>query len=124
MPTLPGTIAPNGARIIIGRPGIRNPQTSTVDEMIRAFYVMLDVVTHDDEIINVTGVNMVLDVQGLSFSHVAQMTPAVIKKMSTIIQVIKCRHFQMSNITCAVSIYKILAATFRSLPLVSVIYSI
>ena len=87
IPTLPGTIAPNGARVMIGRPGIRDPDTSTVDQMIRAILTVIDVVGQEDEEMGVCGMNMIIDAQNLSFAHVAQTTLPVIKKMSTIIQV-------------------------------------
>lgn len=87
MPTMCGTIAPNGARIIIGRPGIRDPAVTRLDDMARTFFSIIDVVLDDDEDLSVTGVNMIIDAQGLSFAHVAQMTPPIIKQMSTIIQV-------------------------------------
>lgn len=87
VPTLLGTVATNGATIVIVRPGIRDPSVTTIDDMVRCIYSMLDVLFQEDEMISVTGVNMVADMQGLSFSHVAQMTPAVIKKMTTVMQV-------------------------------------
>ncbi|XP_018027685.1 alpha-tocopherol transfer protein-like isoform X6 [Hyalella azteca] len=86
VPTLPGTLAPNGARIMIGRPGLRDPSNSSVGDMTRCMYTVLDVLLEEDDLVSVVVVNMVIDVQGLTFAHVAQMTAPIIKKMSTIIQ--------------------------------------
>lgn len=87
VPTLPGATALNGARIIFGRPGIRDPNTTTMDHMLRTLYVMLDVVNAETECLSVQGVNVVIDATNLSFAHTAQMTPSVMKKASTIFQV-------------------------------------
>ena len=87
LPSLPGTFAPDGSRILLGRPGLRDPNKSTMDDFARCIYTMVDVLQQEDELVTVAGSTVIVDVTGLSFAHAVQMTAPNIKKMLTIIQV-------------------------------------
>lgn len=74
-------------RYILARPGLRDPATTTVDDMARGVLLIMDLLHEEDQALGITGAELVADMNGLSFAHAAQMTPPMIKKMSTIMQV-------------------------------------
>lgn len=77
-----------GQRItVLARPGLRDPNTTSMDEAMRAVLMTLDVLQDEDESLGILGFQLLLDANGLTFSHAAQITPLIIKKFSTILQV-------------------------------------
>lgn len=74
-------------RVVLGRPGIRDPTSTSMDDMARNVLLTLDLLLEEDETIGVSGMELVLDAKELTFQHAAQMTPLSMKKMATLIQV-------------------------------------
>lgn len=73
---------------VLARPGLRDPNTTSMDDVVKAVLMTLDVMQDQDETLGILGFQLCLDASGLTFSHAAQMTPPVMKKFATILQVI------------------------------------
>ncbi|XP_071526876.1 alpha-tocopherol transfer protein-like isoform X11 [Panulirus ornatus] len=73
-------------RVVLGRPGIRDPTSTSMDDLAQNVLITLDLLLEEDETIGVTGMELVLDTKELTFQHATQMTPVAIKKMSTLFQ--------------------------------------
>lgn len=77
-----------GHRItVLARPGLRDPNNTSMDDAIKAVVTTLDVMQDEDETLGILGFQLVLDASGLSLAHTAQITPTIMKKFSTILQV-------------------------------------
>lgn len=75
-------------RIILARPGLRNPSTTDMHDMARVMLTTIDILLDEDELIGIMGVELVLDAGTMTMAHAAQMTPPLIKRISTIVQVL------------------------------------
>lgn len=73
---------------VLARPGLRDPSTTSMDDMMKAVLMTLDLMQEEDETLGILGFQLCLDASGLTFNHAAQMTPPILKKFSTILQVI------------------------------------
>ncbi|KAG7164347.1 Clavesin-1-like [Homarus americanus] len=74
-------------RVMLARPGHRDPTTTSMDDVARTILLTLDLLLEEDETIGVTGMLVVMDTGEITFQHAAQMTPTIMKKMATLIQV-------------------------------------
>ncbi|KAK3865838.1 hypothetical protein Pcinc_028582 [Petrolisthes cinctipes] len=73
-------------QVILARPGLRDPATSDMNDLARVILTTIDLVLEEDELIGITGIEIVMDAGTLTMAHAVQMTPPLIKKVSTIIQ--------------------------------------
>ncbi|KAG7164345.1 Alpha-tocopherol transfer protein-like [Homarus americanus] len=73
-------------RVMLARPGHRDPTTTSMDDVARTILLTLDLLLEEDETIGVTGMLVVMDTGEITFQHAAQMTPTIMKKMATLIQ--------------------------------------
>ncbi|XP_068204368.1 retinol-binding protein pinta-like isoform X4 [Palaemon carinicauda] len=76
----------NQRQLILGRPGHRDPRTTSFDDMARAVLILFDLLLEEDDSLIIRGVELVLDAGELSFQHAAQMTPQKIKMVSVLTQ--------------------------------------
>ena len=87
LPLHPNDLSLQGRRIVLIRPGNRNPALTNFDDLAKIFLTSLDLLCEEEEKISIRGFEVVGDMTTLSFSHVAQMNPPSIKKLATIFQV-------------------------------------
>lgn len=80
---------------VLARPGLRDPSTSSMDEMVKVITMTLEVMQDQDETLGILGFQLLLDASNLTFAHATQMTPPIMKKFATILQVL-CRSFSSS----------------------------
>lgn len=73
---------------VLARPGLRDPNTTTMDDAMRVILMTLEVIQDQDETTGILGFQLVLDATGISFAHAAQITPSIMKKFSIILQVV------------------------------------
>ncbi|KAK4297110.1 hypothetical protein Pmani_030445 [Petrolisthes manimaculis] len=87
---LPGT-SPNGTRILLARPSLRNPAVTDMSDAAMAMILIADILLEEDESVAISGVELVLDSGNMSFQHAAQLNPNTIKKAAIVMQVILAR---------------------------------
>ncbi|GAB0090854.1 alpha-tocopherol transfer protein-like [Sergentomyia squamirostris] len=83
--SLPNTITPDGARIVLIRPGLYDPAKITATDILRFAILMFDFQNLDDQWIVGGGVG-VLDLTNVTVAHLVQFTPIYIKKLSVVCQ--------------------------------------
>lgn len=83
---LPG-LSSSGARVLLARPALRDPTTTDLNATTKAMILMGDLMLLEDETLAITGIDVLLDMSGMTFQHAAQMNPTVIKKSAFIMQV-------------------------------------
>ncbi|MPC26283.1 Alpha-tocopherol transfer protein [Portunus trituberculatus] len=76
-----------GRRIILSRPGVFDPSTTSIDELSKTMMLLCDIFMEEDETLSVTGMVMVEDFKNFSLSHLAALSPVTVKKMTTLFQV-------------------------------------
>ncbi|XP_045114535.1 alpha-tocopherol transfer protein-like isoform X3 [Portunus trituberculatus] len=75
-----------GRRIILSRPGVFDPSTTSIDELSKTMMLLCDIFMEEDETLSVTGMVMVEDFKNFSLSHLAALSPVTVKKMTTLFQ--------------------------------------
>ncbi|XP_057338254.1 retinol-binding protein pinta-like isoform X1 [Microplitis mediator] len=83
---LPKTDKPDGPRVILVRGAIYDPKKCTFQEVLKIFFMIMDILLLEDDWLNVEGQDTVLDLSGSRLEHASQFTPAVIKKAVTCFQ--------------------------------------
>lgn len=76
-----------GRRIILFRQSSYNPDKHHMDDVLKAMYLVVDVFLETDEIYQITGVVLILDMKGLTTGHMLQFPPTVMKKCMLLWQV-------------------------------------
>ncbi|KAK8375030.1 hypothetical protein O3P69_017775 [Scylla paramamosain] len=71
---------------VLARPGLRNPNTTSMDDMMKAVLVTLDLLQQEEESLGIVGFQMLLDAGEMTLAHASQITPPLIKKFATLIQ--------------------------------------
>ncbi|XP_042230145.1 alpha-tocopherol transfer protein-like isoform X5 [Homarus americanus] len=75
-----------GARVVLARPTLRDPNTTDMNDSAWAILLMMEVLLAEDETVAITGVEMILDGSSMTLQHTAQMNLTILKKASTIMQ--------------------------------------
>ena len=75
-----------GRSVVLGRNGAFPPDVKIVD-LIKANFMMADILLEEDDRMVICGSVNVTDNENSSLAQLAQMTPAIAKKMSTYFQV-------------------------------------
>jgi hypothetical protein len=75
-----------GRYIHIGRFAVLPPETKFVD-LIKANTMMMDILMEEKDRIVICGSTHVFDLQKLTIAHMVEVTPAIVKKISTLFQV-------------------------------------
>ncbi|KAJ8938905.1 hypothetical protein NQ318_008658 [Aromia moschata] len=65
--------------VVIAKAAAHDPKKYTLDDVCKAGKMILDVAALDDERVQIYGVAAVFDLKGLSFSHMLQVTPSIMK---------------------------------------------
>ncbi|MPC26285.1 Alpha-tocopherol transfer protein-like [Portunus trituberculatus] len=71
---------------LLARPGLRNPNTTSMDDMMKAVLVTLDLIQEEEESLGIVGFQMLLDAGEMTLAHASQITPPLMKKFATLIQ--------------------------------------
>ncbi|KAG0725935.1 Retinol-binding protein pinta [Chionoecetes opilio] len=71
---------------VLARPGLRDTDTSSMDEMIKVVLLLLDLMLEEEETLGILGFQLLVDAGNMTFAHAAQMTPPMMKKILTLIQ--------------------------------------
>ncbi|XP_071526879.1 alpha-tocopherol transfer protein-like isoform X14 [Panulirus ornatus] len=75
-----------GARTVLARMGLPQAVVYNMDELTQGSQLMLELLMEEDEAVSITGIEIIIDIEGMTFTHVAQMTPVFIKKAMTMLQ--------------------------------------
>lgn len=79
---LPKTTAPDAPRIILIRPGAYDAHKFTIQQVMKVSYMIMDILTIEDDNLVIAGQMGVLDLSNVSMTHFLQMTPSFVKKMT------------------------------------------
>lgn len=74
--------------MVLSRPALRDPNKTDMNDAAKAILFMVDLLLEEDETVAITGVEVIMDASSMTFQHAAQMNPSLIKKASTIMQVL------------------------------------
>ncbi|KAB7496405.1 Alpha-tocopherol transfer protein-like [Armadillidium nasatum] len=75
-----------GRRIFICRNSVYDPKEYTIDELTKAIYILIDVFYEVDEIHQITGIVMIMDLKGTTAAHFLQFSPSAMKKSTVLWQ--------------------------------------
>lgn len=70
---------PAGTRIMLIKQGDYDPSKVSVNDVMKISYMVNDVLLWEDDHTAVAGQTIVVDLKGLSFGHIAQFSPSLIK---------------------------------------------
>ncbi|KAJ2953519.1 hypothetical protein O0L34_g1122 [Tuta absoluta] len=73
-------------RFIVLRPGAYNPSTHNIAEVICVLYYLVQILIVEDDTACVLGTKIITDYQGVTFGHITQANPTLIRKMIVITQ--------------------------------------
>ena len=79
-------VDPQGRRILVVRCSAWNPETQKVEDVIKGNLMLGDLLVDMDEHLQVAGVVMVVDFQGVSITQTVQYSPSFIKQQITMMQ--------------------------------------
>lgn len=66
--------------------GAYDPSRITITDVIKISYMISDTLLWEDDASIIAGQIVVIDLKGLSFAHIGQCTPSILKKMTSSIQ--------------------------------------
>lgn len=76
-----------GRKVLFGRWGINDPKAVSMDEMIQATSMLIDVLLEEDEQSSVTGIVMLDDCASATISHALAFTPSHARRAFVLWQV-------------------------------------
>ncbi|KAJ6645817.1 Alpha-tocopherol transfer protein-like [Pseudolycoriella hygida] len=76
----------NSSRVMLIRHGVYDPQKLGIEDVMKVAYMINDILIMEDDFAIVCGQTILIDLRGLTLSHVGQCTPSIIKKMTHSIQ--------------------------------------
>ncbi|RXG55516.1 Alpha-tocopherol transfer protein-like [Armadillidium vulgare] len=85
-----------GRTIFMFRQSAYSPDLHHVDDVVKAMYILVDVYAEIDEVSQITGLVMILDMKGLTAGHMLQFPPTVMKKSMVLWQGV-CNSQQVSH---------------------------
>lgn len=65
---------------IFVRPTLQDPSVFPLAAVYKTTFMLLDLVMHLEDAITKNGIHAVVDLEGLSFGHILELTPSIIKK--------------------------------------------
>lgn len=83
---LPKSATPDEPRIIFGSFGGYNPADYPVDELMKVFVLVGDVMAEEDDQMIVAGQVNIIDLKNATLAHFMAFTPTMLKKMTTMMQ--------------------------------------
>lgn len=92
---------------VLARPGLRDPSTTSMDDMMKVVLLTLDLIQEEEETLGIVGFQLLLDAGEMTFAHASQMTPPLMKKFSTLLQVLDRSVFSFSGIACHPSLRRV-----------------
>lgn len=84
--------------VIIIRPAAHNPKIYKIDDFLKAGLMITDILAISNELLQIYGVIAIFDLDNISFEHVRQLTPSVIKKTVNSWENYHCRPKQLEFI--------------------------
>ena len=75
-----------GRSVILARNGVYSPDVRIAD-VIKLNYMMIDLILEENDRCVICGAVNVMDHENTTMAHMVQMTPSLMKKMSTVFQV-------------------------------------
>ncbi|XP_063223464.1 alpha-tocopherol transfer protein-like isoform X2 [Bacillus rossius redtenbacheri] len=76
----------HGRRIILMRPGKYQPTLDIMHRVNKLTYMMMEILLLEDDYLSIKGMVTLLDLSNVTLGHMTLMTPAMVKKMSTVFQ--------------------------------------
>ncbi|XP_017763008.1 PREDICTED: alpha-tocopherol transfer protein-like isoform X2 [Eufriesea mexicana] len=70
-----------GRMIVIIRAAVHSPRKHKMTDMLKAALMILDLVLRDHEFVTIYGITAILDIGGITYEHVLQLPPNVIKNL-------------------------------------------
>lgn len=70
-----------GRMVVIIRAAVHSPSRHKMSDMLKASLMTLDLALRDHEPVTVHGITAILDIAGMSYEHVLQLPPSVIKSL-------------------------------------------
>ncbi|XP_053684678.1 alpha-tocopherol transfer protein-like [Sabethes cyaneus] len=83
---LPYTMGADGPRIVLVRMGCYDPSKYSIVDIMKVCYMITDLLLVNDDISVIAGHMVMVDLRGLSLSALAQFSPTLIKKMTSVIE--------------------------------------
>lgn len=83
---LPKTTDVLGPRIGLARFGHIDPNKYHITEIFSAFNVIQEIIMYEDDVLMVNGTSSLIDIEGISSTHMMQMSPGLMKKMTVLAQ--------------------------------------
>lgn len=77
---------PDGPVILIVRPGSYDADKFHIEEIIRAFMLINDLMLIENDNLTVVGSLSIIDLKNVTLGHLLQMQPSIIKKMTMLSQ--------------------------------------
>ncbi|XP_066978643.1 alpha-tocopherol transfer protein-like isoform X7 [Macrobrachium rosenbergii] len=79
-------IEPTQPLIVLGRPAIRDPYSSDMNDAAKVILLICDLLLEEDEAAVVTGIGVLMDSGTMTLAHASQLSPTIIKKAVIIMQ--------------------------------------
>ncbi|XP_076164305.1 retinol-binding protein pinta isoform X2 [Ptiloglossa arizonensis] len=70
-----------GRMVVIIRAAAHTPSRHTMSDMLKAALMTLDLALKEHEMVTVHGITAILDIGGMTYEHVIQLSPSVIKSL-------------------------------------------
>ncbi|CAD1477181.1 unnamed protein product, partial [Heterotrigona itama] len=70
-----------GRMVVIIRAAVHSPSKHKISDMLKASLMILDLALRDHEPVTIHGITAILDISGITYEHVLQLSPAVIKNL-------------------------------------------
>lgn len=83
---LPNTWSENSPRVILGRPGGYDPNLFKLEDIMKCFILIGDLLHEEDDQMIIAGQINVVDLKGATLAHFSAMTPQMMKKMAMMMQ--------------------------------------
>ncbi|XP_058463375.1 alpha-tocopherol transfer protein-like [Malaya genurostris] len=88
---LPYTIGAGGPRIMLARMGCYDPSKYSIVEIMKVCYMITDLLLVNDDVSVIAGHMVLVDLRGMSLSTLAQFSPTLIKKLTSVIEAFPIR---------------------------------
>jgi hypothetical protein len=83
---LPTTWSEDAPRVILGRPGCYDPEKYKMEDVMKSFLLINDLLHEEDDQMLVAGQINIVDLKGSTLAHFTSFTPQHMKKMSMMMQ--------------------------------------
>lgn len=83
---LPTTLSEDSPRVILGRPGCYDPEKFKMEDVMKSFLLINDLLHEEDDQMIIAGQINIVDLKGASLAHFTSFTPQHMKKMTMMMQ--------------------------------------